>query len=505
MNRKVFLQKFSSITGSRWFFRATLVLFALQSSWIALTGRYPQAFDEQYHFGLIKLHAQQWSPFFATQPAGADQYGAVVRDPDLLYHYLLSFIYRPLSMFIHNEIFQIVLLRFTSVAFIVIAFVLFRRLLLKMGLSISKANILIFFFSLLPVFTLLAGQLSYDTLLLVVTAITLNWLVDIVRTPAQTTNWLLILRLIIAMLLFSTVKYAFLPVFFGVTIVIFVYCWKRRNTLWSEFVRAWLKLTMLTRTMYIIAAVVAVWIFMGSIGLNLVRYHAPSPKCDQVISVQSCMEFGPFARDYASTHNDDHPSATDLAVYPIKWTRNMIRETYFTVYSYFNSEGKPAYYGGQSVYQLRTLGWMIFYLSGIGLVFGLRRLLSRNVTKAVLFVSAIYILSVFYVNIRTYYQTDYVIAVHGRYLFPVIIPFIGCAVLGLGYLLEGVPKKYFEQTKVALIVVMLLSIGTFATQGGGFETYIRYSGDGSFLSEVPGAQSGNRFLRDIFTTTIIGE
>src|SRR4051812_32904691 len=94
--------------SSRKFFYATIVLLVLESLWIALTARYPQPFDEQVHFGLIQLHAQSWLPFFTNQPTGADAYGAVVRDPSYLYHYLMSFPYRLLAHATSSEAAQII-------------------------------------------------------------------------------------------------------------------------------------------------------------------------------------------------------------------------------------------------------------------------------------------------------------------------------------------------------------------------------------------------------------
>ena len=62
-------------------FYLIVILFGVQAVWFAFTARYPMAFDENFHFGLIQLHAQQWLPFFTSQPLHAEQFGAVVRDP----------------------------------------------------------------------------------------------------------------------------------------------------------------------------------------------------------------------------------------------------------------------------------------------------------------------------------------------------------------------------------------------------------------------------------------
>src|SRR5260221_1580992 len=71
-------------------FHIILGTFIVQALWFAFSDRYPMAFDESFHFGLIQLHAGQWLPFFTHTPAHSEVYGAVARDPSYLYHYLLS-------------------------------------------------------------------------------------------------------------------------------------------------------------------------------------------------------------------------------------------------------------------------------------------------------------------------------------------------------------------------------------------------------------------------------
>ena len=80
-----------------------MALFVLQAAWIALSGRYPMAFDENFHLGIIRLYAHHISPFWSGQPAGANAFGAVARDPSYLYQYLMSFPYRLVSIFTSSQ------------------------------------------------------------------------------------------------------------------------------------------------------------------------------------------------------------------------------------------------------------------------------------------------------------------------------------------------------------------------------------------------------------------
>src|ERR1700685_4444033 len=121
--------KIKTLLGSKWFYRFILVFFVFESAWIAFSAVYPQAFDEDFHFGLIKVYSNFWLPFLTHQPAGANAFGAVARDPSYLYHYLMSFPYRIFAYFVHTQTAQIIFLRLIDIGFFAIGLVLFRSIL----------------------------------------------------------------------------------------------------------------------------------------------------------------------------------------------------------------------------------------------------------------------------------------------------------------------------------------------------------------------------------------
>ncbi len=488
---------------SNWFFTAILAWFVLQAAWLAVTTIYPQAFDEQYHFGMIQLHARQWSPFFAVQPDGADQYGAVVRDPSMLYHYLLSFPYRLLSWLTDSQTIHLIVLRFTSIGLLVWALVLFRRLLLQMGLGRARAHSIMLFFSLLPVLPALGAQLGYDNLLIAVTALTFVWAVRLRQsyTPGHF-DWLLALRLIIGMLLFSTVKFAYLPIMAGVGLYFLPIVWQERRVVLRQLGAALGALNRTRQAAYLLAAIFAIWLFGGGVGLNLVRYHAPNPKCQEVLTVERCYQFGPFARDYASKSDDVHATAGQLASYPWRWTKNMMRESFFSVYSFFGSDGKPRYYGGSYVPQLLVVAWVWFWICLVSLVLGAKWLWQQPISRLVLIVSIVYATSLFLLNLSEFSKTGYVAAVHGRYLFPVIVPLLGCALLSLWRLMgQSAISPYRRPIAAGAVLATLLMF----TQGGGIGTYILFSQDGSFWHFSDAAQQINASIRSFLHLVIVGQ
>src|SRR5665213_1904608 len=121
--------------GSPRFFNVILALLVLQAGWIALTGLYPMAFDEDFHLGIIRLYAHHLSPFWSSQPQGANMFGAVARDPSYLYQYLMSFPYRLISLFTRDQTIIVIWLRFINIGLFAGGLALFRRVLLKMGVG----------------------------------------------------------------------------------------------------------------------------------------------------------------------------------------------------------------------------------------------------------------------------------------------------------------------------------------------------------------------------------
>jgi hypothetical protein len=127
------------ILASKVSWRLILSLFIIESLWLAFSAQYPMAFDEQFHFGLIQLHAKQWLPFFTSQPA-TGAYGPVVRDPSYLYHWLLSFPYRGISIFTHDQTIQIICLRIINIALFTGSIFLYRRLYRRLRLPEAFIN-----------------------------------------------------------------------------------------------------------------------------------------------------------------------------------------------------------------------------------------------------------------------------------------------------------------------------------------------------------------------------
>ena len=173
MKQNAYRRRIVAFLGSREFFWGVVVLLVLQALWIACSGRYPMAFDEDFHLGIIRLYAHHLSPFWSGQPAGADAYGAIARDPSYLYQWLISFPYRLITVFTNDQTIQVLILRFVNIGLFAWGLSVYRRLLLKTGASAAIVHSCLLVLVLIPVVPLLAAQINYDNLWIPLVGLTL--------------------------------------------------------------------------------------------------------------------------------------------------------------------------------------------------------------------------------------------------------------------------------------------------------------------------------------------
>jgi hypothetical protein len=258
---KSYEQRLLSLISSNRFFKAIIGLLVLESAWIALSSVYPMAFDENFHFGIIRLYASHISPFWSSQPSNANVFGAVNRDPSYLYQYLMSFAYRFLTLFTKDQNIIVIVFRFIDIALFSWGVWLYRKLLLKTGASKAIVNSALLIFVLIPVTPLLAAQINYDDLLLPVTALalimTINYSDKLKKKDIDLTSlsWLICL-----LLLGSLVKYAFLPISLACTLYL-LFRIKQNFGLKTKLIKAisksWKKLTTASRALIVVAVIIS--------------------------------------------------------------------------------------------------------------------------------------------------------------------------------------------------------------------------------------------------------
>lgn len=475
--------------GSRRFFVVIMAVFLLEAAWLALSGRYPMAFDEDFHLGIIRLYTHHLSPFWGGQPPGADSFGAVARDPSYLYQYLMSFPYRLVTLFTHSQTAAVMVLRGISIALFAASLPLYRRLMLKTGASRALVQSCLALFVLIPIVPLLAAQISYDNLLLPLTALTLLLTVNIGQ-ELRTTRRLNAKRLpylITLSLLAALVKYAFLPILLAIIVYLTACCWRAYPS-WRKFwLSLWFGFTLMSRRLrwlLVILTVLSAGLFVQRYGVNLVRYHTPIPDCSQVLSVKQCTAYGPWQRDHNMLLHKDPNAAKSPLIYAADWFYGMWLRTFFAV------DGPHTNFQTRGPFVIPSMAAIGFASVGLLAALGYSRRIVRNYNQPVIWLFTGVIVS--YASLlwldgyHSFLQIGVANAINGRYLLPILPLLLVVCGLGWGQLLHRRPRLKLAAAGLALLCMLW---------GGGALTYVLRSNDAWYWSWTP-LKGANHVIQD---------
>lgn len=429
------------------------------------------AFDEDFHLGIIRLYAHHLGPFWSSQPANADMFGAVARDPSYLYHFLMSFPYRLISLFTSDQTIQVLLLRALNIGLFASGVILFRRLLLKSAASKALVHVCILLFVLIPIVPFLAAQINYDNLLLPITGVALLLAVrlDTILTKQKRLDAKTILQLVTVCLLASLVKYAFLPIFVTIMGFVIVRAWQYRRSkpkLLSSLTSSWRALSGWLRLGLIVCLVLASGLFVERYGVNLIRYHEPVPDCSKVLTLKQCSAYGAWVRDYDyEIANVQGPRSP--VTFTREWLYGMWLRTLFAV-------GGPST-DFETRGPLLVPGIGVIALAGVSLVAVLitaPRLLKKYNTPVLWLFAAVgisYISVLWLDEYKAFLHTGHPVAINGRYLLPVTLPVLLIAAAAVNELIKKKPAR-----KVVVVCAVVLCLAW----GGGSLTFILRSDDG---------------------------
>jgi len=502
---------FIRFLGSRGALFLIALLFGFQALWVALTLRYPGAFDENFHLGLIKIYSHHWLPFLSGQPPSAEVYGAVARDPSYLYHYLMSFPYRLVALVTDSQKTQIIVLRLINITFMVGGILAFARALKRTPLSAPLRNAVLLFFTSIPIVPLMAGQISYDNLFLPLVALVMLLSFGFVqRLRDDVFDGRKLTGLLILCMLASLVKYAFLPMFmslmFYLIYEIYAFC-KRTGTKLSVSLLRHIRPS--KKPIYIAYAtllIVTGVLFAQRYGVNLVRYHTPVPDCAQVLTAKECEHYSPWGRDNDFAKANVGVPRENAFIYMYRWLQQMMMELFFTVYGVFLPNDIVDYRVGMPIRILLNTGWVILSAGfAFSLIFA-RKLWRNSSLRIIAVVSGVYTASLLIQNYLMYLATAAPVAIHGRYILP-LVPFILAwfclsAWEAVHYVSVSpwlkFPKSVVPAIKTAGFVTLIL----LTTQGGGIITYILRSDDTWVWQQSTHAPKVNNFARSILKPVV---
>lgn len=376
--RRPTYKSFVSIVSSDKFFGSIILLFVVQALWIVFSGRYPMAFDEDFHVGIIKLYAHHISPFWSGQPEGADAFGAIARDPSYLYHLLMSLPYRLVAAISGSPMVQVISLRIINVGLFSAGLVLFRKLLLKTGTSRAIAHLALLVLVLVPVSPLLAAQINYDNLLMPLTALALMAALNVYRGMAKKSLGLPALFVwLILCLATSLVKYAFIPIFAATVVFVLVAAMtKYRNFsgAWRAFANGWHYAGKKLMVLLVILLLLSGGLFVERYGINTVRYHNPIVDCGPVLGYEHCKHYPPWIRNYRMAHSKHNNGAEETS--PLSFTQHWFYGMWFR--SVFAVDGPGTRFQTRGPLILPGVGIIVFAALGLGaLLLAAKRLWRR--------------------------------------------------------------------------------------------------------------------------------
>jgi hypothetical protein len=490
--------KVLKIINSRGFFWFVIGFFIFEAAWIALTAAYPQAFDEQFHFGLIKIYSYHLSPFLAKQPAGGNAFGAVARDPSYLYHYLMSFPYRLIELFTKLQSYQVIALRFIDIFLFAYGFILFKKILIRTKVSSGYANLAILIFALIPIVPQLAGQINYDDLLfpLVAFICLLSFkLIDEIKKlkPSFRTVFILLITAVLT----SLVKYAFLPIFLSIIVFFAFYLlWTYRTKLkiiLANFISSFKKESLILKTVLIAGLVLSVFMFAQRDVVNLINYHTVDPNCSSVLSVNQCTAYSAWYANYErhiQLLNHQIRPSSNFIVYIFEWL-------YWMWYRLFFAVNGPA--SGFTNYPPLPVPCAIALIIGLfGFIAAIKfrkELFKANPYSTLMLIAcAFYIIALILQGYSTYRYTATLENMNGRYLLPVLL--LTGAVFVKAFSL--VFRKYSHLKVIIACVIVLMFL-----EGGGILTYINRS-DNSWYFQNSKVIKANEVAKKITKKVVVG-
>ncbi len=463
-------RKLVEFISSKWLFVCTVLVFVAESSWLAVTSRFPMAFDEAYHFGLIRFFSHRLNPIVTHQPSSSYKFGAIVQDPSFLYHYLLSFPYRFIELFTKSLELQAIDLRLINVAFAVATLLTLRKTLQLMHVSAALNNVLVLAFALTPIVVVLSAQINYDNLLILGTSLCVyETLLLVKKLDDKIFDTRTLLTLFCLCLFTSLVKFSFLPIF---VVIVAVVIWKvarfkhpKNVSLMAKARTDFAHMSRGPKLLLLIASIVGSLLFVRVYGVNVVEYHNPAPQCNQILSVAACKQYYAWdsnynLRQYHVTH--PRPNTMNIFEYTAYWFLLCTLDLFGAIMPLQGlSYVSPVY---------ALLIAIIGAIAIICTITNFKQMLKKNQGLLVVFIiSLVYLLTLWARNYHDYLQLGQPIAVDGRYFIPILIYLYALLGTGMCYTFRSHRFRNIA-IKTCLALVIIYSFVWY----GGYNQYLSH-------------------------------
>lgn len=415
-----------SLSSSK-FFIFSIVFFSLHTLWLALSA-HSLPYDEYFHLGFIEFYSHQLSPFIAQQPASVSYLGDITRFPSYLYEYLMSFPYRVFAFFTQDQYIITVLMRSLNIILVIFGLILWRKLLLKIGLSKRLAHLVLFVFMLLPMVVLVAAENNYDNLIFVITPIFLGFALDLLKGSFTIKN---IVGFVCLGLINCLVKNQFVVIFAPTTILVVAVILRRYSfkTLMQKLHKSVKSSSCATLILLTLVSVLSAGLFIERIGVNLVRYHSINIDCARVQPFEVCYQNSPWQRNYNTIKDRPTTSSTNLYGNPVSYTQHWIT----VMMRGFNANfanvpqlAKP--WDPYGTYRFKPLlpllmvaSYSVLVATIVCIIVGSKKWWPVRWVRVSLILTLGYMAILWYFNYSSYLQTGQAYAIQPRYLYLLLI------------------------------------------------------------------------------------
>jgi len=258
--------------------------------------------DEPTHIGIIELYAR--APLMIDDSPESYSFGLVTRVP-FLYHLFLG----KLTILNLFGISSTLFLRLINVALSMITIVVAYRLAQRIADGWPTRVLFLVMTTNTLMYTFISAVVSYDNLVNLFAVTSLAALLAFLRSgqPRDLAGWL------VWTLLGSLTKLTFLPLALFLGLILLV---ERRGRIATDLLRLASEVRGGKPVPLVLALVALVCLFanLWLYGGNLLRYGKPVPECQQVLSVEACMENRIFARNWIVTRYRDGATSFDEAL-----------------------------------------------------------------------------------------------------------------------------------------------------------------------------------------------
>jgi hypothetical protein len=479
--------KLIAIISSNKFLIVVIILFVLQSLWIALSFRYPMLFDERYHFEVIKIFSKQVSPIITNQPSSYDFYGNLQYGSASIYHYLISFPYRLIVVFTNSETVQIIILRIMNVLMVASGFWVYAKLFGEIGIKQVFINLSLLFYSLIPLVIFVTATISYDNMIFLLTPWFLLIGVQIIKS--KNVQPILLSQFVLIGMFASLVKFTFLPVFAGgLAFIMIIYLRRYKSSQVYQVLNSLRSLSNISKILIIGVTIIIGGLFTAKYLVPTLTYGSPLPDCGNTLGIERCMSGEVYLNEFNAKKTKFERPVESLNLYILTWTKSILLQ--LDTSSAVTPNGILV---GTAMPVLTLLMSFWIYSGIIALLLSWKQINQGLDWVFLMTISILLISATFIFNAKSYYNAHLDINTQTRYLLSVVPIIIVMSVVAVNQVLGR--KRHIK-------TIVFISTLVLSTQGGGVIKPIVNSNENWFWQNNELIKS-NKILKDTLAPMVI--